>query len=223
MKPKSPFENLNKLANKAVENGWFKGGEKKVVPIETKDKDMDRIKLQIDALLKTVFTEQGLDADKLPNYFEGTFTDAIPYETLSNNHDTKNFGKYEHGTEFYDTNILENAKVEVKDFADMLEQPRFEVFKEAQKYIESEKAKGRNLVMPGFDYWKYLLENPGKAPQSMKDGKCYFMGNAALCNVKGAWSIPCVNWYGSKFDWHSPWLDNELRPFERVVFLEIIP
>ncbi len=28
MKPKSPFDNLNKLANKAVENGWFKSGEK---------------------------------------------------------------------------------------------------------------------------------------------------------------------------------------------------
>lgn len=190
--------------------------------IETKD--MTQFEQETDAILKSTYTSSwGLEAKKLPKKFEGTFEDVIPYKKLADNTDSKNFGKYEHGKEIFDTSALENAKVEVKDFKNMVGEKRFKVFEEAQKYVESERNKGRNLVMPGFDYWKYVLENPDKAPQSIKDGNYYYMGNAAFCRTDGFWHVPCVYWNGSEFVRYGCWLDNDWRSNDRVVFLEIAP
>lgn len=196
--------------------------KKQVASVETMD--MTQFEQEADAILKASYTGSwGLAANKLPKQFKGTFEDVIPYKKLSENVDSKNFGKYEHGKEVFDTSALENAKVEVKDFKNLVGQKRFKVFEEAQKYVETEKAKGRNLVMPGFDYWKYILENPSKAPQSIKDGNYYYMPNAAFCNTDGFWVVPCVRWDGSKFDRGGSWLDNDWLGDARVVFLELAP
>lgn len=225
MKPKSPFENLNNLANKAVENGWFKGEEKKVVPIETKDKDMSLISLEIDTLLKNVFMKWGFVENKLPIHFKGTFTNTISYETLANTYyEVENFGKYEHGTDFYDTNTLEKAKVEVMDFANMDGYPRFKVFEEAKKYVEAEQVKGRNLVIAGFDYWKYVSENPDKAPQSIKNRKhYYYMPNGVFCNSDGVWNVSLVQFDGLQFAQEGRILDFGWDNRSSVILLEIIP
>lgn len=196
--------------------------KKQTASVETKD--MNQFERETDAFLKSTYTGfWSLAANKLPKQFEGTFEDAIPYEKLAKNTDTKNFGKYEHGKEFFDTSTLENAKVEVKDFKNLVGQKRFKVFEEVKKYVESEQAKGRNLVMPGFDYWKYILENPDKAPKSIKDGNYYYMGNAVFCDTDGSWAVPCVDWIGSRFARGGRWLDSDWHSSDRVVFLEIAP
>lgn len=160
---------------------------------------------------------------KIPKQFVGTFEDSIPYEALAEKSDSKYFGKYEHGSNFYDVSVLEKAKVEVKDFQNMAGQKNYEVFEEARKYLESERVKGRNLVIPGFDYWKYVLENPSQAPQSMKDGNAllYYMPNAAFCDAWGNWDVPIVYWRWPNFGRGGEYLGSHWSSRCRVVFLEI--
>ena len=58
---------------------------------------------------------------------------------------------------------------------------------------------GDTHYVPGIEYWKWLIENPGKTPTStnLKDGKYYFFPGSVLRDKDGDWNVPYARWDGS--------------------------
>jgi len=66
--------------------------------------------------------------------------------------------------------------------------------------------------LPGLEYQKYIFENQDKIPESLKDGKYYYMPSSAFRDSDGGWDVPCgfgggSGWYrgayGARLAWDS--------------------
>jgi len=79
---------------------------------------------------------------------------------------------------------------------------------------------GQTHYIPGIEYWKYILNNPDKAPQSLKDGNWHYFFGSILRLSNGRWSVPCVFWDGSVFNRYASWLVIEWISLSRVVLVE---
>ena len=76
--------------------------------------------------------------------------------------------------------------------------------------------------VPGIEYWKWLIENPGKNPPgaNLKDGKYYFFPGSVLRGKDGHWDVPYADWDGSKWNRRAYWLSGDWNGDYRVVLLE---
>ena len=92
---------------------------------------------------------------------------------------------------------------------------------EVMKYVVD--TYGATHHIPCIEYWKWLIENPGKNPQGadIKDqSKWFFFPGSVLRDSDGLWVVPCAYWSGSKWDRHADWLANTWGSDYRVVLLE---
>ncbi len=138
---------------------------------------------------------------------------TIDYESLSRDIDEKRFGEY---TLNPDTQSIdfEQAKPIIIDLPQFVGKPRHEVM----KYIID--TYGSTHHIPGIEYWKWLIENPDKAPQELKDGNWHYFPGSVLRVKSGRWHVPHAVWNGAKFDRYANWLGNGWSANERVVLLE---
>jgi len=89
---------------------------------------------------------------------------------------------------------------------------------EAAKYIiDTYSAK---YLIPGIEYWKYILENPDQAPDSLKDGNYHFFFGSILRGSAGCWFVPVARWDGSGWHRRAGWLESGWASDCRVVLLE---
>ena len=125
----------------------------------------------------------------------------------------KLFGQYTINPETAGINHKEKEpKIKILDMAEYVGQPRSEVLKAvAEKY-------GGQLA--GLEYEMYLLNNPDKVPEEMKDGNWYYFMGSTLRGQRGLSSLPCVFWRGSKLSRFAFWLGSEWFGSDRVVLLE---
>mgnify|MGYP001581246325 FL=1 len=81
---------------------------------------------------------------------------------------------------------------------------------------------GNKYYVPGIEYWKWLIENPGKNPPSaaIKDGNYYFFPGSVLRDKDGRWNVPCARWDGTKWHRGADWLAAAWNSNYRVVLLE---
>ena len=81
---------------------------------------------------------------------------------------------------------------------------------------------GATHDIPGIEYWKYILENPDKAPTSLKDGNWHFFFGSILRGTNGDWHVPSTRWYAADAKWHrdANWLEGDWYGNYRVVLLE---
>ncbi|MBI4067785.1 hypothetical protein HY413_00005, partial [Candidatus Kaiserbacteria bacterium] len=84
---------------------------------------------------------------------------------------------------------------------------------------------GTTHYIPGIEYWKWMIENPGKIPQTqgginLKDGNYYFFPGSMLRGRGGDWSVPYALWHGSGFGRRAGWLGLDWSSVFRVVLLE---
>src|SRR3989344_5165232 len=63
-----------------------------------------------------------------------------------------------------------------------------------------------NFHIPGLEYYKYIIQNPTKAPQALKDGNIHFFFGSLFRHSGGHWFVPCVGWGGSSFNRDGYWL-----------------
>ena len=81
---------------------------------------------------------------------------------------------------------------------------------------------GNTHHIPGIEYWKYILENPDKAPNELKDGKYHFFFGSLLRDSDGSWNVPCTRWGGSQWSRNGVSGGLEWLSSYRVVLLETI-
>ena len=117
----------------------------------------------------------------------------IDYEALQKN-DPSKFGEYSINPETAGMNHKEKEpKIRTLDFKEFIGKPITEVMKAVVEYAEK-----NNCYIPGLEFEKYLLENPDKVPEELKDRNYYYPMGSFLRDQDGRASIPCVYWYGSE-------------------------
>jgi hypothetical protein len=79
----------------------------------------------------------------------------------------------------------------------------------------------KDYIIPGIEYWEYILKNPSQAPQELKNSQnCYFYFGSVLRSRSGDWCVPHSDWDGSSFSRSAHWLDYTWDSNYRVVLLE---
>ncbi len=82
------------------------------------------------------------------------------------------------------------------------------------------KTYGDNYCIPGLEYWKYMIEHPGGAPDNLKAGSWHFLFGSIIRNAYGDWCVPFVRWDGVAWSWRAGWLKGIWSDNCRVVLLE---
>src|SRR3989344_4282426 len=77
-----------------------------------------------------------------------------------------------------------------------------------------------NYHIPGLEYYKYIIQNPTKAPQALKDGNWHFFFGSLFRPSGGHWFVPAARWDGFSFYRGGFWLVNGWYSACRVVALE---
>ena len=113
-----------------------------------------------------------------------------------------------------------------KDSTDKMEkEPKFVVLDNAEleKFIEQPISKVRDYIkttygkrVPGLEHQEYLINNPNKVPEQLKDGAYYYL----LRGQDGDGRVPYVIWYGSRLNRDADAPDNKWRGSDRVLLLE---
>jgi hypothetical protein len=78
---------------------------------------------------------------------------------------------------------------------------------------------GDSYHIPGIEYWKYIIENPDKAPNSLKNGKTYCFVGSILRSAKSP-RIPCIRFDGTSFSKTYLYLDQSLGLGINAVLIE---
>ncbi len=77
-----------------------------------------------------------------------------------------------------------------------------------------------DYFIPGLEYWKYILENPDKLPEELKDDDRHFSFGSILRDADGDWCVPCARWINTTWSWGASWIENGWNSTCRVVLLE---
>lgn len=136
--------------------------------------------------------EKDIDADKLGEYTINPDTANIDWSTISPD------------------------KIKVFN----LENMQGKKLSEVAEYIISNFPSSKYKI-PGIEYWKYILENPDKAPTQLKDGKYHFFFGSILRGGRGHFDVPYASWDGSSFDRDGSWLGSSCYSDYCLVLLEI--
>ncbi|MBI3273725.1 MAG: hypothetical protein HYZ69_01135, partial [Candidatus Colwellbacteria bacterium] len=91
---------------------------------------------------------------------------------------------------------------------------------ELAKYITTEWPDRDKYHIPGIEYWKYVFENPDKAPDLLKDGNYHYFFGSFFRDSDGYWDVPIVFRVGSRFRRFGSWLVSRWDSSHRVVLLE---
>jgi hypothetical protein len=97
---------------------------------------------------------------------------------------------------------------------------------EVMEHLKTLPTQYPNHILPDITYWKWMIENPDKVPQTkggvnLKDGNFYFTPGSLVRDGGGHWSVPCVHWGGSEFLRNASRLARGWGSGYHVVLLEI--
>ena len=105
-------------------------------------------------------------------------------------------------------------KIFIPDLSAFNGRPFIEVF----KYLidtYSDKYK-----LPGIEYWKFILENPDKVPDQLKNGRWYYNFGSLIRVCDGRWGVPYAFWFQSGWGRDTSWLIIDWDSYDRVILLE---
>lgn len=173
------------------------------VQAETAGADVESLKPSLQAfLLDTFKTRWGYNAEQM-RVAEANIAPeiiapaAIDWEQRKENVDPALSGQYTLNPETAGINFesIDPTKIEILDLASL----RGKSLAEVGRYIVD--TYGATHDVPGLEYWQYVLENPDKMPQVMKDdqlsgryGNAYFNFGSLVRGSYGAWVVPCAQW-----------------------------
>lgn len=82
------------------------------------------------------------------------------------------------------------------------------------------KVLSKKYYIPGFDYWKWIQENPNNPNlANIKDGSWYYTPSSLFRASLGVCLVPLVSWGGSEFEPGGVWLGNDVPSRDRVLLL----
>ena len=140
----------------------------------------------------------------------------IDWKALKNDIDKAKFGEYTLNPETQGLNFesFPPEKIKVLDLKEMIGKSRAEVAEHiVAKY-------GTTHYIPGIEYWEYVIQNPDKAPASLKDGNYHHFFGSVLRYRDGYARVPCAYWLDGHFYRSARTLDNDWFSDNRVVLLE---
>ncbi len=153
------------------------------------------------------------------NGFVGTYVDprTQDYAILKDDKEPTKFGDYtlNPDTQNIDFEHIPEDEIFIPDLSAFNGRPIHEVMQHiAQTYP--------NYKFPGLEYWEWLIKNPNKAPNKLKDTKLWFHFLGSLVRgSNGAWSVPYVYWKGAGWGRSAAWLSSSWHSHCRIVLLEI--
>ena len=182
----------------------------------TGEVDMEKLKKELDSFMAETFLTWYGEKDAKEAKISGEITDLskIDYKKLEKT-DPSLYGEYTINPETAGMDHQEKEpKIKILDMEEFVGQPIEEAMKAViEKY-------GGKYHIPGLEYEKYLLENPDKVPNQLKDGNWYYFMGSVLRDQRGSSLVPCVLWRGSELTRRAPWLGYEWYEFYRVLLLE---
>ena len=111
---------------------------------------------------------------------------------------------------------LKKAKVFIPDLSQFKGKPLYEVI----QYVVD--TYGSKYKIPGLEYRDFLVDNPKKSPQELKDTNPYFFfPGSVFRDSSGVWLTPCTSWRGSGWNRNDCWLGLGWGFNFRFVLLEI--
>jgi hypothetical protein len=138
------------------------------------------------------------------------------YNVLRDEIDATKFGEYTLNPDTQNLdfeNILE-SKIFIPDLSTVNYSPVHEV---AQYVVDTY---GATYHIPGIEYWKWIIENPTKTPQKLRNGKNNYCVGSLIRNSNGRWSIPFVCSDGAGTIRSAYWLGDDWSSDGRVVLIE---
>lgn len=157
-------------------------------------------------------------AEKMEQKLSLIKPEDIDWEALKNDIDIDKakFGEYSLNPETQGLNFesFPLGKIKVLEFKEFGGKPRAELAKHlAENYADK-------YHIPGIEYWRYIIENPDKAPASLKDGNYHYFFGSTLRSRDGHANVPLTAWDGGRFARNAFWLDYDWYSDDRVVLLE---
>lgn len=191
-------------------------GEEVAVPEAEESTEVAK-QAMTDFLLST-YKGWNVSQDKLDKInWKEIHSSSIDYKAKKDDIDSTKYGEYimNPDTDKIDWNSIPQNKIKTIKLPDNL---NGKSLAEVGEYIQS--TFGNTYKLPGLEYYKYILENPNKAPDSLKDGNYHFFYGSLFRNSGGVWSVPYVNGSSSGFNRSGNDLDNGWYDDYRVVLLE---
>ncbi|GEM_PF-2466309 len=182
----------------------------------TGEVDMEKLKKELDSFIAETFLTWYGEKDAKKAKISGEITDLskLDYKKLEKT-DPSLYGEYTINPETAGMDHQEKEpKIKILDMKEFVGQPK----EEAMKAV-IEKYSGKYHI-PGLEYEKYLLENPDKVPNQLKDGNWYYFMGSFLRDQDGSSSVPFVDWDGSKLTRYAFWRGNKWSESSRVLLLE---
>ena len=162
-------------------------------------------------------------SDKTFTQPEQTPSLAIPSDldlpSLKADTDPAKFGEYTLNPECIGINY-ETVAITTKDITrdkGYLALPNKDLATVAKYIIDTYSTK---YILPDLSFYQWVIENPTKAPQELKDGNWHFTFGSVLRDRVGVVRVPIVFWDGSGFARRAFGLDRDWRGDYRVVLLE---
>lgn len=178
--------------------------------------DMEKFEKELNAFMYETFViwYGKENADKAKISMQATPLSEMNYKGLKTI-DESLYGQYTINPDTAGINHKEKEpKIKILDMKEFIGKPRSEVVKAViEKY-------GGQYHIPGFEYEKYLLENPDKVPKELKDGSWYYFMGSTLRGRGGSASVPGVYWDDGELSRGAHWLDDEWYGGGRVLLLE---
>lgn len=142
---------------------------------------------------------------------------AIDWNQRKQDIDASKSGEYTLNPETQSTNwdMIPTNKIKIEKLPKNMEGRNLA---EVAEYIIN--TYSNKYYIPGLEFYKYVIENPGKVPLELKDSNHHFFFGSILRGSHGRWDVPVVYWLGSRFGRSAYWLGHGWDSDFRVVLLE---
>lgn len=184
--------------------------------IDSSTGEMEKFEKELNAFMMETFViwygKAGAEEAKISIDFVDP--SKVDYEALRKNNPSL-YGSVTTNKETAGMNHKEKEpKIKVLDMREFVGKPRLEVMKAVVEQY------GTSHHIPGLEYEKYLLENPDKAPEQLKDRNHYYFMGSTLRGQRGDVRVPYVHWFGAKLLRSAVPIDNGWDGDDRVLLLE---
>lgn len=179
---------------------------------------LEEIKSRFAPFLTETFTQwyDKETAEKVEQKLSLIKPEDIDWEDLKDDIDESKYGEYSLNpeTQGLDFASFPHEKIKVFDFEEFIGKPRAELAKHLAL-----NSSGKYYIL-GIEYWKYIIENPDKAPVVLKDGNYNYPFGSTLRDRDGGAGVPNTRWGGGRFERRARRLYDCWGSRDRVVLLE---
>jgi MoxR-like ATPase len=206
---------------KEVAEGFFDEKDKAATSAEpTTPESKESINTDMTQFLLETYKGWGVDQTKLNSIKWKEYDFISPknenYQTRKDDIDPAKYGEYTMNPETKNTDWDKIPPNKIKT----VELPANMNGKKLSEIGQYLKTAYPNAKLPGLEYYKYILENPAKAPASLKDGNYHFFFGSLFRSSDDLWFVPFVDGGASGLRQSGDWLGSSWSAECRVVLLE---